>query len=423
MILPWDIKKSLNQVKNMKIRILFFFLSISTILAAQDYTYITDRRFNSPEELVGYKFRPNHMEIPNDYDEALGKGECSFFISANNLYVEGNENIKGVYNINNINTTEYGFLLTLMNPRNPAEQGQLKVISTPQRWVEALIFKRAKKEPETIFFLPIISDKKRNKEEAYFTDRWEFEIESSDELWGEAVQPFLAINGNGIQNRFTSKDSTRIKFIEKVTIVEKEIKRGKKSKKEKMSNVELGIPDEELEEMEIEEEIEIEAEPEPEVEEEEEEETAPRRRHAMNYPGSGNAYPGSDDEEEEEEEEEVVEIVEAEKEETIEEEIEPIEETTSDETKPNVKVKTIKEYFVEVSYAVKDEHGATEIVSKLFPVKKVTEREDENAGPKEDRYQLEFALKKGNPIYIYLTGKRTISSVEIGEETFLMRGH
>ena len=55
----------------MKLRVLIYSVLFTTILQAQNYSYITDRRFIGPEDLIGYDFKPDFMEIPNDTEKQL----------------------------------------------------------------------------------------------------------------------------------------------------------------------------------------------------------------------------------------------------------------------------------------------------------------------------------------------------------------
>ena len=50
------------------------------------------------------------------------------------------------------------------------------------------------------------------------------------------------------------------------------------------------------------------------------------------------------------------------------------------------------------------------------------EREDAQAGPDGERFQLELSTKK-EPLYLYMTGERTISSFEMNGFRYLMKGH
>ena len=84
--------------------ILFCLLTGIQLPAQNTYSYISDRKFKDPTDLIGYDFRPNLLEIREEREEELDAGSYSFGITMNNLYVDG-PGIKGVYSINNINTT------------------------------------------------------------------------------------------------------------------------------------------------------------------------------------------------------------------------------------------------------------------------------------------------------------------------------
>ena len=95
----------------------WFFLLLflcSTYLQAQYYSYISDRRFFEPADMIGYDFKPTALEIPDQEEKEFDPGEYSFGITFNYLYAKG-EGIEGVYNINNMQPADYGFKILLMN--------------------------------------------------------------------------------------------------------------------------------------------------------------------------------------------------------------------------------------------------------------------------------------------------------------------
>ncbi len=89
---------------------------------------------------------------------------------------------------------------------------------------------------------------------------------------------------------------------------------------------------------------------------------------------------------------------------------------------PEVKVKITKEYFVTVCSYVKNADGAREKRSKKYPIKRVTEKEDGSARMHEERFLWEFINDKKERVNLYLNGDRTISTMEVGDKKYLMRG-
>ncbi len=222
-------------MKNLDLSVLCFvlFLMLSNFLEAQStYSYISDRKFTDPSDLIGYNFLPNAMEVPNQREEEIEPGAYSFGVTLNNLYVNG-EDIKGVYSVNNINPTEYGYKLNLMNARDPTIQGHLKIILNKYSYVDALVFKRSRKDEEMIFYQSPIPKKVLLTEKEYFTDRYDTLVENIDSIWGKAVQPFFQIHTTkNVQQRMQKSDSLKISFIETVTIIDKTKKKKKKRKKD-----------------------------------------------------------------------------------------------------------------------------------------------------------------------------------------------
>jgi len=347
-------------IKQLTIGLLF--ISFSLCLNAQtSYSYITDRMFHDPSELIGYNFKPNEMEVVDETKDKLRPGEYSFGISKNNLYVEGKD-IRGVYSVNNINPTEYGFKLLLMNARDPTIQGHLKIILTKKRFVDALIFKRSSKDKEIIFFLPEMPDKLWKQEDAYFTDRWETKLEAPDSLWGMSVTPFMRVHldEDGVQERLDMKDSTKISFYKTVKIIEKIKKSKKKGKKGKKNK------------------------------KEEEKET--------------------DDKKEGEDQEEYVEGEGA------------VADSLSEEGVKK-KIKIITKYYVKVRSILTFKDGGTEDKEWIYEVEDLKERVDFQAKKGEEKYEVEAKLTKGPPILIYLNTERAFSSIEVDGKLYRMHGH
>ncbi len=342
-------------------------------LSAQDrFTYITDRQFFDPTELIGYQFVPAGMEKPGDYNNELSPDEYSFGITAKNLYIKGEE-LAGVFSINNINTTDYGFRLNLMNARNPALQGHLKVILTKNRFVEALVFKRSKTDSEIIFLLAQIPSEEKSADKAFFTDYGEFVVNEIDSIWGDKIVPFFRIDSDRkMQQRLVPEDSVSIQFIEKIEIIEK-VKKSKKKKK-KGSDIVAEDSGEELAEVE-----------------------------------------NSEEEEEEEEEEPVDDDEES-------EEIEGEEEADdSIEDKPIVKTKIVKTHFVEIRSLLQYDDGTSEIKVWSFPINKVAERTDDAARPGEEKHQISFQTEKGKELFLYLTSDRKATAFEMGSIRYELR--
>lgn len=357
----------------------FLFLCLLSValpsFSQHEYSYISDRRFFEPSDLVGYQFVPIAVEIPGQYETDLSPGEYSFGISSNNLYVVGDE-IKGVFNINTINTTEFGFKLDLINARNPTMQGHLKVIRTKSNHVEALVFKRSKTESEMVFFLPQTSPEEKETRKAYFTDYGELDLPHLDNIWGYEIIPFFRIdNQRKTQQRLTPEDSVHISFVKEVEIIEK-VKKGKSkaTKKDKRKATEEEIV-EETEEM-----------------EEEEMEAL--------------------EEEIEEVEESSLEVDEA--------AIPPITEEMVEEA-PKVKTKIIKRYFVIVKSLMNYDDGTSEMKAMKIPIQKVIEKEDDTAGPGEERFQIAMESEKGKSLYIYMTENRKITAFEMGSLRYELR--
>lgn len=217
-------------MKNLPI-LLFSLLFCQNLFSQKSYSYVADRRFKDPTDLLGFNFRPFEKEIKGSSKSEIAPGAVTFGITRQNLFVEG-DNIAGVYNINNINPTEFGFKLLLLDARNPAEQGHLKVILNGGKQAVALVFKKGTKSPEIIFHIADLPEELGKKEAQFFTDKGELLIENKDSLWGKNILPFLRLHQNsGIQERLLMSDSMRLYFYETVEIIDKTKKKKESGKK------------------------------------------------------------------------------------------------------------------------------------------------------------------------------------------------
>jgi hypothetical protein len=168
------------------------------------------------------------MEVKDVSKNNLPAGRYSFGITQNNLYVDG-EGIKGVYSVNNMTPTKFGYQLHLMNANNPTLQGHLKVFLNDRKEVDALMFKRSQKDKEAIFYQAEIPTDLSEREDKFFTDRNELEIKQLDSLWGKTIRPFLVVDETHVQERFRISDNVNFEFSEKVTIIDKSKKKSDKT--------------------------------------------------------------------------------------------------------------------------------------------------------------------------------------------------
>lgn len=369
------------------------------------YSYLTDKKFKKTNDIFGFEFVPNVMEIPGTKGKDLKAGDYKFRIDRENLFVSGGE-IAGVYNINNVNTTDYGFKLELMDARDPGKQGHLKVILLNKKYVDALVFKESNFAKEVIFFLPEIDEALRTKEKEYFTDRSEILLEFADEIWGTNLYPFYRVYApKRVHKRVQMSDGVKIEFLETETIIEKtktvkiKAEKPKKEKKKKEEEEEIVAEVEE----EIKEESPIEA------EEEVDEETS-----------LFDSFFGDDDEEEE-----VVEEVvgEAPSEELVPEN-EDIKQYFGEDTEEEVVKKVKYEYIYEIKLTDTrpTDSGFDEPFTKSFKVKNVKLRQDPNPRNPYYTYQVEFETNKGS-VHLYLGNDKKISTMDFGAIEYLMRGH
>lgn len=206
-----------------------FFTPLSTpsLKAQNAYSYVSDRSFKQITDIIGWQFVPSQEEVRGNYKNSLKAGDITFGITMNNLYVTG-KNIQGVYSINNMIPTNFGFQLQLMNANNPTLQGHLKIALDNNRCAYGLLFKRSPKEPEILFELPDIPKQVEERDKEYFSDKGEVIIPHIDSLWTKSFRPFYSFNSeNRIQRRLQSIDDVYFTFSMKTTIIDKSKKKDK----------------------------------------------------------------------------------------------------------------------------------------------------------------------------------------------------
>ncbi|NNE28368.1 MAG: hypothetical protein HKN16_01950 [Saprospiraceae bacterium] len=407
-----------------------------TVFAQSEYTYFSDRRFFSPEDLVGYQFVPRVMEIPRESKKTLKAGEVTFGITGKNLYVKG-EGIEGVYNINSIDSPQYGYQLVLMNPRNPASKGTLKVILTKGAFVDALIFKKDHDEPEIIFVLPEMTKESRAKVKSYYTDWGELAIDSPEDVWGKTIRPFFKIyQDSKIQEKFNPGDSVRVVFKYKEIVKGKteEISIASKSnqpvieKKETVAEISEEKNEKPMESA-------------PEIEESTENNSPffsspkPKEEADSGSPffsspkpkeenTTGSPFFSTSGEEKEEPKPEPVPTAPVASKEKVDKEVEEViakVKEVKNEKRKNAKVKIEQRYSIDLTFREEYKDGTSTLHRLSFPVKKWAEREDENAKPGEEKYQIEFQGEGNKVFYLYLTTERTVTAFEWRNEKWLVR--
>ncbi len=194
-------------------------------LTAQDneekfsYSYITDRKFFVPDDFIGYTFFPSEIEYTDGDKDEVKPGEIGFAISPQDLMITGGE-FKGIYSIVSIDAARFGFLLKLMDARSPTDQGHLKVILDGKNNVDAFVFKKSRDKQEVIFYQERINGDLAEAEKKYFTDRNEVVLVEPDSLWGTRVNPFLRVSRKE-QDRIERADSVYFEFVKEVVSKEK----------------------------------------------------------------------------------------------------------------------------------------------------------------------------------------------------------
>ncbi len=397
--------------------LLLSLLCIMGATAQNSFSYMSDRKFYSPDDLIGYNFKPFRLEIKDDREENLSPGVYSFGITQANLYVSGKD-IEGVYSINNINTTNYGFQLLLMNARNPTLQGHLKIIVNKVKQVEAIVFKRSAKEKEIIFHIARLNETERDKEMAYFTDRGEIIINEPDSLYGKTIFPMTAVfYETGTQDKFAYTDSVYVKFEKKTTVIEKIIKekkkkpekvkpekpkkeKAKKVKKEKVKKQKDDVEEEEVKKDGLNEVIESDT--------EQTEESAEEAKEKIK-------------------EEETTDETEKTEEDKEEPKAEPVEINDDEEEvapeEPKKKITIIEENFATVRFLARYKDGREEKEEQVFKINKLVQKEDKSPEANDEKFQITVVPVSGAPFHVYLNADKSVNSVEFKDRKLFVRGN
>ena len=187
----------------------------------QSHSYVTDRKFPDIENLLGYTFSPGEMEYTDGDKRSLDAGEIVFNVTPQYLRIRGMREYAGNFSVISTNTVQYGYIMKLMDARNPIDQGHLKFILDNNDNVDALIFKKSRETQEIIFYQEKINSRLSDREEKYFTDRGEVEMILPDSIWGQLIRPFFRTSRSE-QDRIEMGDSISIQFIEEIVIKTKE---------------------------------------------------------------------------------------------------------------------------------------------------------------------------------------------------------
>lgn len=220
-----------------KTLLLVGFTCFYTFLSGQSqYSFVSDRQFKSPADLIGYSFCPNEIGYSDGSKMDLDRGEICLSVGTNYLTITGDE-FGGAYSINAIKAESYGYFMALVDAQDPSKQGELKFHLNKYRGLDVMVFKASDKGEQIVFFQALMSESRWNKETNYFTDKNEYELATPDEIWGDTIRPFHQLGG-GKQYRIQMKDSIAWSF--RVDTVDA----GKKQKLRYLARFQMLIVDE-----------------------------------------------------------------------------------------------------------------------------------------------------------------------------------
>ncbi|HMG14112.1 MAG TPA: hypothetical protein VK590_01625, partial [Saprospiraceae bacterium] len=93
------------------------------------------------------------------------------------------------------------------------------------------------------------------------------------------------------------------------------------------------------------------------------------------------------------------------------------------EDKEDKKVKIIKQNYAIIRFKIKFEDGSIEDKKAELKINKVTMKEDAQAGPEDEKYQITVTPSTGSPFYIYLTADKAVNSIEFPDKKYWVRGN
>lgn len=193
----------------MRISLVFLLASLCSVClwGQKEYTYIADYQVFKQEDLFGYSMIPAEVHNPKEDERPtkIALGEFKFLFLPGYLHVFQGE-AKTSYNLNSIFPEKYGFKGELMNARNSMEQGHIKVILNPKNQIEALILKKAPKQPEIVYYMSVTPKNIELRDNKYFTNQDSIllpELDSS--FYGKKIVPFFSVSKT--KQRLYPKDS------------------------------------------------------------------------------------------------------------------------------------------------------------------------------------------------------------------------
>lgn len=361
-----------------------------------EYTYVTDKAFSQPSELYTYILMPNEWENPSGDHGKIAPGEVSFGIFRGYIIAKGIKEA-GSYSISRM--TKEGkrvIRITTLDPTDPSKQGSLKIILDDNQHIDAYIFRPSQNHDETIYYQAGRSAQEKLKNETYFTDKNELIIEDDMQIWGSTIHPFFELNRAG-SGRIYASDNVSFEFIEEIEIKEQPVseamlaRRAKREQKQqakaKQEEAATAFFDEDLDEL-------------------EEDETDADFGFFQKEEGSDSDLDSDSD----------AEILETASPEAAPDEAEPQAIKVKDK-----KVKAPKEkrtYKIIYTYLDK-QYGAKK---QTLNVKKWNRLTSQHSGDIENRYVIEFATNSGD-LKVYLNENNAVSSIDIADSRYLMRGY
>lgn len=161
-----------------------------------EYTYVEDKVFTQPDDLVGYTFAPRQFKLPvHNAPQLLRPQSILFRVTLNQLYIE-HPLEKGrveVFNIRNIVEVKEGFKISFVPLGSPTQEGYMVVFLNASNQAEGLVIQEAAGDPQIIYYQTSIPPQILERDTAYFTNNREKDGSNIVNIWKESFFPYKRI--------------------------------------------------------------------------------------------------------------------------------------------------------------------------------------------------------------------------------------
>lgn len=158
-----------------------------------EYSYVEDKLFIEPDDLVGYTFAPRQIKLPMHNNPQLLRPQSVLFrITLNQLYLERPLEKKKmeVFNIRNIVEVKEGFKISFVPLGNPSQEGYMVIFLNALGQAEGLVLQRGVGDAQEIYYQAFMPPEIVHRDTAYFTSNREKDGSDIVNIWKESFFPY-----------------------------------------------------------------------------------------------------------------------------------------------------------------------------------------------------------------------------------------